>query len=249
MRIMKAFWMSMGMFSTFPVPKKSWQDACMPLVVPLFPLVGAVIGLAWYAVARLLLWAGAPLVITTALAGLSPFFFSGCLHLDGWMDTADAVLSRRDLEERRRILKDSHVGAFAVIAVQFLFVLHFAAFYALLDAGKALSGLVFLCAVSRAATGIALLNRAPIAPTGYLATFQQGTRPAHTRWLVCVLVFALLAGGLLHWKIAVSCAVALAAAFGAERYLFRRMQGFSGDLCGCMLTAAELCGLLCLAVL
>ena len=35
------------------------------------------------------------------------------------MDCNDAIMSRRPLEERQRILKDSTVGAFAVVTVVF----------------------------------------------------------------------------------------------------------------------------------
>jgi cobalamin synthase len=138
---------------------------------------------------------------------------------------------------------------FGVVATLFLFAIHFAAVYTVLDRGEMLTGLIFLCVVSRAVTGIALLNRPPISSSGYMASFQRGTKPRHTLWLVGVLAAALGLAGLLHWKIALSCAVALLAALLMERALFYQLQGLSGDLCGCVLTAGEMCGLLCLAVL
>lgn len=36
-------------------------------------------------------------------------------HADGFMDTMDALHSYRDRERKLEILKDSHIGAFAVI--------------------------------------------------------------------------------------------------------------------------------------
>ena len=249
MRIGKAFLMSIGMFSTFPMPKNTWDDECIALVIPLFPLVGAMIGCAWVGSAWFLRWTGMPVVLVTALAGLAPFFFSGCLHLDGWMDTVDAVFSRRDLDERRMILKDPHVGAFGVLSVACLFVVHFSALYTVLDANKAFIGLFFLCVLSRAATGIALLNNPPISGAGYMATFQKGKRPAHTIWLVGVVMATLAITIFIHWKVTLACTVALLTAFLTEKYLLRQMQGLSGDLCGCILTLIEVCGLLCLAVL
>ena len=44
------------------------------------------------------------------------------------MDVTDAVKSWRDPERRREILKDSHVGSFAVIGVVLLMLAQFAVF-------------------------------------------------------------------------------------------------------------------------
>ena len=41
------------------------------------------------------------------------------------MDVCDALLSRRDKQEKLRILKDPHTGAFAVISVVMLFIVNF----------------------------------------------------------------------------------------------------------------------------
>ena len=59
-------------------------------------------------------------------SGLTPIFLgfimmlltlalTGGLHLDGLMDTCDAVFSHRDRETRLKILSDTHAGSFAVI--------------------------------------------------------------------------------------------------------------------------------------
>ena len=61
-----------------------------------------------------------PVVLTAAVMTVYPFLISGCIHLDGFMDVNDAVMSRRPLEDRQRILKDSHVGSCAVICVSLI---------------------------------------------------------------------------------------------------------------------------------
>ncbi|WP_342716259.1 adenosylcobinamide-GDP ribazoletransferase [Paenibacillus catalpae] len=50
---------------------------------------------------------------------------SGGLHLDGWMDTADGVLSHRPRERMLEIMKDSRVGAMGVIAAVLLLLFKF----------------------------------------------------------------------------------------------------------------------------
>ena len=58
---------------------------------------------------------------------LIPVFVSGGIHADGFMDTCDALGSHASRERKLEILKDSHSGAFAVLAC----VLYFLSFYVL----------------------------------------------------------------------------------------------------------------------
>lgn len=46
---------------------------------------------------------------------LIPIAVTGGFHIDGFMDTMDAFHSYKPREEKLAILKDSHIGAFAVI--------------------------------------------------------------------------------------------------------------------------------------
>ena len=61
------------------------------------------------------------------------------------MDTSDAMLSWREREARLRILKDVHVGAFAVIALTLLVLFQFAASLSV----RTLFPLLFLPVLSR----------------------------------------------------------------------------------------------------
>ncbi|MNB86232.1 Cobalamin synthase [compost metagenome] len=109
--------------SRFPV--KDGGDFSTELLrrsVVYYPLVGAAIGLSAAAAAAasawlLPLWPAA--VITLILwVGLT-----GGLHLDGWMDSADALLSYRSRERMLEIMKDSRVGAMGVLACVLLLLL------------------------------------------------------------------------------------------------------------------------------
>jgi adenosylcobinamide-GDP ribazoletransferase len=89
-----------------------------------FPLIGlllgVIIGLLWYLLRGFL---AAP-VLAALLLGLS-VFLTGGLHLDGLMDTVDGVYGGRSREERLAFMKDSHVGAFGVIAVVLILILKY----------------------------------------------------------------------------------------------------------------------------
>lgn len=111
--------------------------------VKFYPLVGAAIGLiVWIAAAGLAFVL--PPLPAAALTLILWVWLTGGLHLDGWMDTADGILSYRSREQMLDIMKDSRVGAMGVIACVLLLILKFSLIYSLLVAGSNYSGLLLL---------------------------------------------------------------------------------------------------------
>lgn len=105
----------LGNVSGHPCPKKLWSETARRKMLVCLPLVGLLVGGIW--AGAWLLLRGAPGPVRAAVCAAVPWLVTGFMHLDGYMDVCDAVLSRRDLPTRRRILKDSHCGAFAVICL------------------------------------------------------------------------------------------------------------------------------------
>lgn len=122
----------------------------------LFPAVGAVIG------AATLLWnmlVGAKLsgsLLFTAVLILIPVLITGGIHLDGLLDTADALSSYKTKEEKLEILKDSHAGAFAIIIGICWFVLDFG-IYSEADA-HTIGLLAIGFVISRTLSGLSLVS-------------------------------------------------------------------------------------------
>ncbi|MCQ2547756.1 MAG: adenosylcobinamide-GDP ribazoletransferase [Clostridia bacterium] len=116
------FFMAWGTFSNIPCPNKIWDNRAQKQMISLVPIIGLIVG----GLLALELWlipAIGPFVPTWGLAFLmliTPVFVCGLFHMDGFMDVMDACLSRRPMEEKQRILKDSHTGAFAMIAMVFV---------------------------------------------------------------------------------------------------------------------------------
>ncbi len=153
-RLMYGFFMAWGNFFAIPCPHKVWDDSCRSIMLGWFPIFGGIMGGLWYGLYLLCLKLGIPLQLAALVLALFPFLFSGCIHLDGFMDCSDAILSRRPLEERQKILKDSHVGAFAVISLAVLFLTCYAAMSALFAAAETAQ---FLHAASSSAEATALV--------------------------------------------------------------------------------------------
>jgi len=90
-----------------------------------YPLVGLVVGLVLWLLNRLLFPYFSPLVTGAVLLGAG-IILTGGIHLDGFMDSMDGLLSARSPERMLEIMKDSHVGAHATISVVSLLLLKFA---------------------------------------------------------------------------------------------------------------------------
>ncbi|GGG79916.1 adenosylcobinamide-GDP ribazoletransferase [Paenibacillus radicis (ex Gao et al. 2016)] len=99
-----------------------------------FPAAGAIVG-AVSAICFGLLSLFMPALPAAVIVLAVWTAMSGGLHLDGWMDTADGVLSHRSRERMLEIMKDSRVGAMGVIAAVLLLLFKFAVLSELIELG------------------------------------------------------------------------------------------------------------------
>lgn len=98
-------------------------------------------------------------MLMAALILTVPYILTGFLHLDGFMDVSDALLSRRDKETKLRILKDSTVGAFSVISVVLLLLVEFAGMFTVLNKNLDMRILIFIPIASRAINGYFIVSQ------------------------------------------------------------------------------------------
>ena len=116
---MKSLWNSFkaafAMFSKIPMPMVDWKKEKHKIYdVPFFPFVGTVIGiLTWLAGGILGMHAALEPFFLAVILTVIPVFITGGIHVDGLLDTSDALSSWQERTRRLEILKDSHAGAFA----------------------------------------------------------------------------------------------------------------------------------------
>ena len=170
--------------------------------------------------------------------GAYPFVVTGFIHLDGFMDVTDAVRSCRDLARRREILKDSHVGSFAVIGIVLLALCQ-TALFASAKMAASLWTLVLLPAVSRCGSALAVTALRPMSTSQYAA---QKKPKSHIIVLCAQLAVYLAAGFLAGWRTGAALCGCLAGYALALRKAFRSLDGMNGDISGYALTLSELCG-------
>ena len=141
-----------------------------------FPAVGLLLGgmLAFLDLALRALHL--PVLLNSALLLAALAALTRALHLDGFMDTCDALLGGFDRERRLEILRDPHVGAFAVVGVVCLLLVKLAALTALPEGSRTGVLILFPC-LSRAAM-LLVMESFPYARREGLGTpFASGARP------------------------------------------------------------------------
>jgi len=160
--------------------------------------------------------------------------------MDGFLDTCDARASYGDREKKLSILKDSHVGAFAVIYGGVWLILFFAACAEM--TADVLPVIAAGFTLSRALSGLSAAVFPEARKQGMLADFMRNTDRRKT---AAVMVCGILAAGLFMaaWDL-VSAAYAVTAAFLIffyYRYVaIHEFGGVTGDLAGYFLQLCEL---------
>lgn len=248
-KLLKAFCMSFSMFCAIPTPfSHVWEDSVRSLMLVVFPFVGTIIGSIWALSAFLLNKINCPQMFAAAVLALLPYLLTGGIHLDGYMDCCDAIFSRRPLEKKREILKDSHVGSFAVIALSILMMFSFAAF-ASADGSENMLSLIFICTVSRACSAIGVSTLRPMGHSEYAGNFQKSISIGNVVALICINIAAFVVSYLVCGINGLfACVMTTLGYVLFTRYAFKNLDGFSGDVTGFGHTLAELCGIIALTV-
>jgi len=221
----------------------------MRCVFCFFPLIGLPIGLlclGWLLFTDWLTRQGLPVetLFRSAVLVLIPVFVTGGIHLDGFLDTSDALGSFRDREKRLEILKDSHAGAFAIIHGCAYFTLYLGA--AGMLTVREMRFLVPCFVLSRTLSGLAVI-RFPLARgTGLAAAFADGAQKELVQR--CLLIYLAVLAVVLWLTGGVSGLLCLAAALLVFRWYYRmslrEFGGITGDLAGWFLQVCELVMLL-----
>ena len=99
------------------MPRFEWKDEDYRESLIFFPVVGLIIGALVIAINELPFMKIVPVAVRIILTILVPILVTGGFHLDGFMDTSDALSSYAEKERRLEILSDPHIGAFSVIAL------------------------------------------------------------------------------------------------------------------------------------
>ena len=188
MNLVRSFFIAFSMYSKIPMPRTEWTKESMKYSMCFFPLIGAVIGglvVLWNSLSVFL---GAGTLFHSVILVLLPVLVTGGIHLDGLLDTADALSSYKPMEEKLEILKDSHAGAFAIIVGICYFLLSLGIWS---EAGsKAATVLAVGFVLSRALSGLAIVRFKLAKNTGLAATFSDMAVKGRVRFVMYLYILA-----------------------------------------------------------
>ena len=238
-KIYNSLVLAFAMYSKIPTPKADGEKENMRYVLCCFPLVGVVIGALVYGWGWLSAQLSVGHLLRTAVYVLIPVLVTGGIHLDGFLDTCDALHSYAEKGRKLEILIDPHAGAFAIICGISLFVLNF-------GLGSELSmhgvrSLAFGFVISRCLSGWSVATFPCAKGTGLAATFQNAAH-RHVVAVICSVELLLtLVAAFFAEPFGAVCMLAAAFLAMVWYYFMSRKQfgGITGDLAGWFLQVSE----------
>lgn len=232
--------MAFSMYSKIPMPHIEWTNQNMRYTLCFFPLIGAVIGVLewlWYHISVLVCFGT---LLRGVIFVLIPVLITGGIHLDGLLDTADALSSWQTKERRLEILKDSHVGAFAIIVCCCYFVATVGIWS---EAGlKAVQVMGVGFIMSRALSGYGVCSIRCAKGSGLAATFANAAHKKNCR--ICLGIETACCVFLMIWIqpiLGISAGItSILVYLLVKRMAMHKFGGTTGDIQGFFLESCEL---------
>ncbi|MBR3538783.1 MAG: adenosylcobinamide-GDP ribazoletransferase [Eubacterium sp.] len=252
--IIKSIGGAFSLFSRIPVPQSVWKGEAPRYMLGFYPWVGAVIGGGEYLMYRFL---PVPVVAKALLMAVFPLILTGGIHVDGFMDTADAFHSYADRKKKLQILSDPHIGAFAVIRVLILAGLYLAGLIMFLSDPKDMilqDNLAVCFALSfplaRCGSGLAVIYLPPAKEDGMAAGIKKDSSYMGNKVLLYTQALILIGAGAWISSLIMTMGV-LALIFVTGYFVIARVRplgGITGDLAGWYLTVSECAVLLTMTI-
>ena len=241
----KAINMTLSMFTVIPLPKYEWDDRAAKHIMKLYPFIGLIIGALWYLSFFVLSKLNVPIMLMAALILTVPYILTGFLHLDGFMDVSDALLSRRDKETKLRILKDS-----TVISVVLLLLVEFAGMFTVLNKNLDMRILIFIPIASRAINGYFIVSQEMLGQSSLAKFFKEGTGKVDEIILLGIYVLVAL---ITFFTLGINYLIAILA-MGLISFILllkvkKELGGINGDVAGYILVLMEFTGILLLGII
>jgi cobalamin 5'-phosphate synthase/cobalamin synthase len=221
------FGSALGLLTVFGGGRRAGTGAA---AVAWFPVVGSGLGIglgaAWWALGRAF-----PPLVAGGLVVAADLAFTGMLHVDGVVDTADGLLPHLDRSRRLAVMAEPQVGAFGVTAAVVVLLLRFSALGST-EATSALKGVLLLGGIwtaSRSIMALALIHLPSARDSGMAAAFKGSRSLAPALGLVAAGI------ALVAWHPVAAPAVLGAELAGAGAVLWlaaRRLGGQTGDVLG-----------------
>lgn len=229
--------MIFGLFSTIPMGRFEFDSRTYQRFLWAVSLVGLVLsGLVWL-VSRL------PVrqPLSGVLVLLSYIILTGGLHMDGFGDTLDGMLSRQSRSDSLRIMRDPHLGTFGILGLVFYLLVMASCLVMALPPAAYLFPLI-----GRLMAYVISYRKTAARPEGLGKVFLDGVRPI----IGFIGLGVIIAGAIYFQQMTVALAAGLTGLFGLviEGWIHRRLGGLTGDTIGFGIEISQLIYLVILAL-
>jgi len=229
----------------FPAVKGADNKGALFGAARAFPLIGALVGV--IAGAALMVAAKFDLhPLACAFIGLGvAALVTGALHEDGLADMADGFGGGASKTQKLKIMKDSRIGTFGVLAVVFSVVIRGAILGGLPGPGMAAAALIAAAALSRALLPAVMGFLDPARKSGLAARAGVPDDEGWVTALVLGVLFGFLCIG--FWGGLLALVFGTAAVAVAGWLAERQIGGVTGDVLGAQQQVAEIAVLIAAA--
>lgn len=230
---MKPLLVALSTLTCLPLSPDQWTDKDLKQSVAFYPLVGALIG------GLLVLTDKIPIAhdLKSLLLVLLWVAITAAFHLDGLSDCLDGFFTGITSEERRRVMKDPHIGAFGVTGIALTLLFKYVLLSHLLADGVTWKWFLLIPIAARWSVTLAcILFKAPPGDKGLGSQVLGLPAP----WFAASTVVTLAIGiGLLKIQGVESILLAAAAALAVGFLSQSRIGGLTGDGMGAIVELSE----------
>ncbi|MCR5215396.1 MAG: adenosylcobinamide-GDP ribazoletransferase [Lachnospiraceae bacterium] len=242
----RALAVAMGRYSRIPMPGFGWNEKDMQYHMMFFPWVGGVISLCslggYFGLKTFL--PGLSSFVVASLLTVIPLMITGGFHLDGFLDVQDARNSFQSREKKLEILKDPHIGSFAVISLAIYGLLWMGGLVELLETKEfwALGGFFLSYPFVRAIAGILAIVGKKARTSGMLVEEVNQTPRVVLVVLGCTILAIVLGECVFLSPMVILFEILLILCFiwYYNRMCKREFGGVSGDTSGYFVVQLEL---------
>lgn len=252
MKILRGIIVALALYSKLPVPNLEWCEEDMKYTIAFLPIVGMIISALEIIAIKFAYDYDFSMLARVCIFMIIPIAITGGFHIDGFMDVSDALKSYKPQADKLAILKDPHVGAFAIISLVFYglaYVLGLS--FILIDEPKmdSIYGLAICFYVVRTMTSLISITFRHAKRDGML---HEETKSAGKTSLIIIAVELIVGGTLLAFInptiLLLEFVVLMMYTMLFKRKMYKEFGGISGDMAGYYLLVAELVYIIVLAL-
>lgn len=232
-----SFLVAISFISSIPVPKKFipvWNSKTLRYFCLMLPVVGIIFAflwfMFWFILCRLVMLS---FILRGFIMMLFTLALTGGIHLDGLMDTCDAIFSHRDRETRLKILSDTHAGSFAVIGCITILMARTLLSTEIFSSGLHLYSFAFIPVYSRLGMSLLLVNL-PFAKDSGLAVMLGSSRKKRDNITLAIMLLSFMA-----FTSKIIPVIMVTFMFMWGKLCMKLFGGITGDLLGAFVELSE----------